>query len=256
VGGKNIVLRPGVQTLPGDLALAYARNRKTGDGDFDRARRQQQVLLGIRDRILDFDLLPELILKAPVLYREIVSGVRTNLQLDEVIKLAVMAQQIPDENIRQGVIDTKYVAYGWSPDNLSILIPYPDRIRVLRDQIFETSGVLGPLTPGDERERMFLEGATISVQNSSNDSELARRTANYLTLQGANIVEVRDSSGGPYAKTRLIDHVGRPHTMLYLVNLLGVEARYISYEYNPAAPVDIEIILGNNWATDNNLGSE
>jgi LCP family protein required for cell wall assembly len=37
-------LKPGRQTLPGDLALAYARARKTEGGDFDRAQRQQQVI--------------------------------------------------------------------------------------------------------------------------------------------------------------------------------------------------------------------
>ena len=57
-------LRPGVQVLPGEWALAYARARNTGGGDFDRAKRQQQVILGIRDRILSFDMLPLLITNA------------------------------------------------------------------------------------------------------------------------------------------------------------------------------------------------
>ena len=39
-------LQPGVQVLPGEWALAYARARNTGGGDFDRAKRQQQVILG------------------------------------------------------------------------------------------------------------------------------------------------------------------------------------------------------------------
>ena len=47
-------------TLPGDLALAYARARYTEGGDFDRARRQQEVLLSIRERILDHKMLPKL----------------------------------------------------------------------------------------------------------------------------------------------------------------------------------------------------
>ena len=43
---KKVQLEPGEVTLPGDIALAYARNRKTDGGDFDRAKRTQQVILG------------------------------------------------------------------------------------------------------------------------------------------------------------------------------------------------------------------
>ncbi|MBL7164578.1 MAG: LCP family protein [Anaerolineales bacterium] len=252
IGDENKTLRPGVQTLPGDLALAYARNRSTGEGDFDRARRQQQVILGIRDRILDFELLPTLIEKAPTLYQELVSGVNTNMQLDEVIKLAVLAAQVPDENIVNDVIDIRHVAFGWSPDELSVLVPYPDKIRVLRDEIFATSGSLGPLAPGNDQERMSLEVASISVQNGSDDPDIARRTANYLTSQGAAIVEVRDAGDG-HTYTTVIDHVGRPYTVQYLVSFLGIEGRYIYYKYDPAHPFDVEVILGNDWAANNSL---
>ena len=50
LGDDNVkTLRPGVQTLSGELALAYARARKTEGGDFDRAVRQQQIIMGIRN---------------------------------------------------------------------------------------------------------------------------------------------------------------------------------------------------------------
>ena len=64
--GDAKVLLPGVQTLPGEVALAYARARNTEGGDFDRAARQQQVLLALRERMISFDLLPTLIARAPV----------------------------------------------------------------------------------------------------------------------------------------------------------------------------------------------
>ncbi len=52
--GKDFdtVLTPGRYTLNGEQALAYARNRYNDGGDFDRARRQQQIILGIRQRLL------------------------------------------------------------------------------------------------------------------------------------------------------------------------------------------------------------
>ncbi len=45
-------LEPGTYTLPGNYSLAYARARNSEGGDFDRAYRQQQLIMGIRSQIL------------------------------------------------------------------------------------------------------------------------------------------------------------------------------------------------------------
>ncbi len=117
--GSNTIknLKPGSQVLPGEYALAYAGARHTEGGDFDRAGRQQQVILGIRDRILSLNMLPTLISKAPQLYQELASGIRTNLSLEQMIQLSLLAQQVPSENIKQGILGKGYVLFGESPDH-------------------------------------------------------------------------------------------------------------------------------------------
>ena len=117
---KKVNLEPGIVTLPGDIALAYARNRYTEGGDFDRSERQMQVIRAIRDRILSFDMLPKLVTRAPALYRDLSSGISTNMTLDEVIKLSWLAMQIPSENIKSVVIGAEQVEMSTSPDGLSI----------------------------------------------------------------------------------------------------------------------------------------
>jgi len=97
---KKVHLEPGEVTLPGDIALAYARNRSTEGGDFDRAARQQQVIRAIRKRIISFEMLPKLVTRAPALYRDLSSGISTNMTLEEVIKLAWLAIKVPEENIK------------------------------------------------------------------------------------------------------------------------------------------------------------
>jgi anionic cell wall polymer biosynthesis LytR-Cps2A-Psr (LCP) family protein len=82
---NNQVLEPGEQTLPGYLALAYARARNTAGSDFDRAERQQQVILAIRDRILSAEMLPTLATNAPALYQSATPG-RTNLKVLQVVR--------------------------------------------------------------------------------------------------------------------------------------------------------------------------
>jgi LCP family protein required for cell wall assembly len=134
-------LEAGEHLLPGHLALAYARSRNTTGSDFDRARRQQQVIMAIRDRILSAELLPTLIKNSPALYQNLSSGISSNLTLVQLVRLAWTAQQIPEESIRQGIIGVDQVDFAFSYDGQDILRPLPNEILQLRD---ETSGSNGP----------------------------------------------------------------------------------------------------------------
>lgn len=244
-------LKPGVQVLPGAVALAYARERHVEGGDFSRAERQQQIALGIRDRILEFDLLPGLIANSVQIYSELSAGITTNLSLDDAIRLAVLASQIDSADIKRGVINEQYVIFGRSPDDLSILIPIPDKIRELRDQIFTGNTSLGPLTPGSPEERMRAEAARISIQNGSADGSLGTRTQDYLAGLGANIIGVQN--GTALSQTVLVDHTGNPYTLAYLAQLFGVVNTRIIHEFDLNSSVDVEIRLGTDWQNSNSL---
>ena len=240
-------LQPGVQVLTGEIALAYARNRYTEGGDFDRAERQQQVILGIRNRILRFDMLPVLVDRRFDLYEDLASGVHTNLTLDQIVKQALIAGQVPDENIKRGVIGKGDVLFGTSPDNLAILIPLVDKINSLRDEIFTSSGALGPQTPGNELERMLAEAARVSVINQSSSAGLADRTQQLLSSQGLSISGVSEPMEG-LTQSILIDHSGKPFTARFLADLLGIKTANIRFDENPGSGADIELILGADWA--------
>jgi hypothetical protein len=239
-----------VQVLPGAVALAYARERHVEGGDFSRAERQQQIILGIRDRILDFNLLPGLIANAAQIYTELSAGITTNLSLEDAIQLAVLASQIKEEDIKRGVINEKYVIFGRSPDDLSILIPIPDKIRELRDQIFTGNTILGPLTAGSPEERIAAEAPRLSIQNGTSDSGIGSRTGDFLTSLGAVVSEVRNADN-VFSQTVLVDHTGNPYTLAYLAQLMGVENTRIIHEFDPNSPFDVEIRLGLDWQNNN-----
>ena len=239
-------LQPGVQVLPGEWALAYARARYTQGGDFDRADRQQQVILAIRDRILSFNLLPTLITKAPTLYNQLAAGIHTNLSLNDVIQLAVFALGVPDEQLQRGVLGQAHTIFGRSPDNLSILIPIPDKIHLLRDEIFATSSGLGPETPGSAQQQMQAEAGRVVIYNGSRTAERAGRAADFLRSQGMNVTQAGEA-GQRYGRTVLVDHTGSPYTVKYLAELLGVPSENIAFRYDPASAVDVEIYFGDDW---------
>jgi len=250
---KKVNLEPGTYTLPGDHALAYARNRKTAGGDFDRAKRTQQVIIGVRNRILDFKMLPTLVVKAPVLFNEIAGGVTTNMTLDQVVKLAWLVQQIPSENIKQAVIGPDMVQSAFSADGQDILIPIPDEIRLLRDEIFSSAGAVGPAAVSqDDSALMLAEAARISVQNGTGTEGMASRTAEWLRGQNMNVVD-ESNADDLYDATTIFIYNGKPYTVRYLASVMGLENPRVYNRYDPNAQYDIAVVVGSDWASSNSM---
>lgn len=246
-------LQPGVQTLPGDLALAYARARNTAGSDFDRAARQQQVIMGIRDRILSTEMLTSLIERAPALYKTLSDGIRTNLTLLQVIRLAWLGSQIPQENIKQGIIGPDQVTFATSFDGQDILQPVPDAIRLLRDEVFTTSGPVSPATTETDPQALIAdENAYISILNGTSNPGLASETADYLKSSGFSQVE-SGNADEVYSKTTLIDYTGNPHTIQVLVDLLAISPDNIYHRYDESTEADVVVLLGEDWAQSNTL---
>jgi polyisoprenyl-teichoic acid--peptidoglycan teichoic acid transferase len=246
-------LEPGVQVLPGSLALAYARARNSEGGDFDRAERQQQVIFGIRNRVMSSNMLPVLVSRAPALYDSLASGVHTNLALDQAIRLAWLAQQIPEENIKRGVIGTQHVTLNTSPEGDQVLKPRPEQIRLLRDEIFTADGPASPAAADmDPQELMRAEEATLSVLNGSGTPGLATRTAEYLSTEGAQVTSTGDAPE-PYNATTIISYTGNPYTLSYLVDLMDISPNRIYLRFDPTSQVDVVLYLGYDWANSNSM---
>jgi len=245
-------LKPGRQNLPGELALAYARARKTEGGDFDRAQRQQQVIMAIRNQLLRPGMLPLLISKAPVLYNEIAAGVKTNLNLEQVIKLAWLAQQVPDENIKHGVIaPPDQVLLVKSPDGDDVLKPIKDKIRAMRDEVFFSQDKISPAAASmSPVELVNAEAPRLTVLNGTTTPGLAASTTEYLKSQGISVTETGNADQ-VYANTTLIDYSGKSYTLKYLVDLMKITTNNIYSRYDPASPVDVVVILGEDWAANN-----
>jgi len=250
---NTVVLQPGKQTLSGPVALAYARNRYTEGGDFDRAARTQDVIMAIRDRVLSVDMLPTLISKAPALYKEVSSGIQTNLSLDQIIRLAWTAQQIPLEKIKKGVIaPPEMVTLGKSPDGLDILIPVPEKILELRDELFTVSGPISPAAAtADLGSLMNEENARIAVLNGSYANGLAATTQEFLIGQGLHVTLVGNADQVS-SSTKLIDYTGNPYTIKYIKQVMQLpESVAIFNSYDPNSEIDVAIIIGDDWANSN-----
>jgi LCP family protein required for cell wall assembly len=249
---NTVTLLPGEQRLQGPELLAYARARNTEGGDFDRAQRQQDVILALKKRILKPEALAWLIPQAPQIYEDLSEGIHTDMTLSDAIKLGMLVMEIPDGNIVRGAIGTEYVALAKSPDGTQdILKPLPDKIRLLRDEIFASSNLASPyLTNSNLAEPMHAEQARISILNGSFTEGLANLTQEYLNSQGAVVVSTGNANEA-LTSTRVIDITGNPYTLRYLVDLMKITPYNISMDYNPDSEVDVMVILGADWASSN-----
>ena len=250
---NSFYLDPGVYVVDGATALAYARNRYTEGGDYDRADRQQEVLLSVRERVTQFNMLPTLVTKAPTLYNEVQKGVRTNLTLTQIVQLALLSQQIPKENIKRGVIGVNDVVDSTSPDGLSISIPITDKIRALRDEIFASGSAASPAAvTADLGELVKQEKAKVIIMNGTSTEGLASRTANYLRGVGIDVVGEFNADQVASVCT-IIDYTGKPYTIQYLSEMFKVENTRVLNRYDPNSQVDVEVILGTTFAENNSL---
>ena len=124
--------------LNGNQALAYARVRKAaGESDFTRAARQQELLNGIRDRIVKGGFL-----KDPVgLLRAIGQTLSTNVPRSLLPDLADDMASIGRAQTYRAVIDHPLVAPG-SDYRGSIQLPNYKLISLLAAQMFPAPGTL------------------------------------------------------------------------------------------------------------------
>lgn len=93
-GIMRIDIKPGLQLMDGTTAVEYARTRHP-DSDYGRQARQQQVLMAIRDRALQVNVIPRL----PSLLPELGKLVETNLSPGDILQLANWGRDLKTSSI-------------------------------------------------------------------------------------------------------------------------------------------------------------
>lgn len=134
-GYDPLILRAGLQHLDGQTALKFARTRH-GDNDFERARRQQLVIYALRDRVLDGNMLPTLVVQSPSLFAALADNVYTGLSLDQIIQIAFTLKDVPGDQIRNAVVDNRFTSPYTTPDGAQVLVPRREALAQLLSDTF------------------------------------------------------------------------------------------------------------------------
>jgi anionic cell wall polymer biosynthesis LytR-Cps2A-Psr (LCP) family protein len=126
-GHGYYTISPGVNHMDGETALWYARARYT-TSDFDRGRRQQEVIMALFKRLLSLNAIE----KAPELYDIYAQNVTTDLSFHEIAPLLPLAAQLSDTSrIQQYYIGPAQVTSWTTPGGAQVLLPNTSAINAV-----------------------------------------------------------------------------------------------------------------------------
>src|SRR5688572_4779941 len=220
---------PGQVYMDGDLALWYARSRSKSS-DFDRGRRQQEVLRTLFQKALQTDTFS----KIPQLYNDLSSTVVTDVGLSDLLGLAPYAVNFSNANIRSYYIRPPYVA-GWTtPGGASVLLPQEDALR----QMLTEATTLSPYAT-------VRETITVEVQNGSYFETMESLAASRLNYAGYQTTTAFADNRN-YANSVLVDFTaGQDATQRQaILNVLGTYSANIISLPDPNSTVQYRVILG------------
>jgi LCP family protein required for cell wall assembly len=126
---------PGAVYMDGPTALWYARSRHSAGSDIDRLRRAQEVMVALFNRLMSLDA----IAKAPQLWSDFSNSIETDMYLDQVLSLLVLAPTILADQSR-----IHRFAIGWQETTgyivpqtgANVLLPNYSAIDALLNQAF------------------------------------------------------------------------------------------------------------------------
>jgi len=130
-GTMRIEIPAGAQHMDGETALRYARSRH-GSSDFDRAERQQQVLIGLVRRLVEPSTWPRL----PAVIIAVKNNVDTNLTFGEMLLMAPTLYRVGPDGIQHHVIDHQMTQPWTTPNGGAVLLPEWEAIGPLVHELF------------------------------------------------------------------------------------------------------------------------
>lgn len=125
-GYGDYTVFPGTVHMDGETALWYVRSRYS-TSDFDRTRRQQEVVFALIKRLISFDL----VTKFPELYQQFQGTIETNLTLSEIKPLLPVADNLFRGEIGRYAVGPSYVSNWVTPGGAQVLLPNKPAIQAL-----------------------------------------------------------------------------------------------------------------------------
>lgn len=227
-GQTAIDLEPGIHHLDGKHALWYTRSRWS-TSDFDRHRRQQQVLRSLYSQVRSVGVIP----KIPSLWGALSETVSTDIDVSGMVRLGAIGLRLDAGNVKSRFVGGGAVESWRDPDGLYILVP--DR-EVLQSVVAE-----GVMPPAPSQQQAFL----VEVVNGTPNDGWGHVAAERLRWEGFGVLRV-ERAGEIQPRTQIVDFRTTPDnwTRYRLTRLYGLESDDVVSHPDEESDVHFRIVLG------------
>lgn len=196
----------GTQEMDGATALKFARSRhaySSEGSDFARAKRQQKILVAVKEKLLSANILfkPQLIIDV---IGELQDHVSTNLQMWEIIKLWDEFKNVEQESIINKGLDNSasgLLTDTKGEDGAYILVPRSgdfSEIQYMVKNIFSAA-------PAEVKSKVSVENTTIDVRNGTWINGLASKISMDLEKYGFDVIHVGNCSRQDFQNSVIYD---------------------------------------------------
>ncbi len=253
---ETFSLSKGFHHLDGATALKYARERHNDpEGDFGRAKRQQQIMQAVKNKIFSTGTLMN-VFTINNLFDTLGDNIKTNITTEELPSFFELTKKLDTNNINNVVVD------AWNKDSLLkvshvqygavrafVLIPRIGNYSEIHDlaaNIFDLNVLQR------RKEEIAKEEATLVIINQSGDAQILAKIKNVLqdSLNYKNIRVIPNVAKTIAEKTVVYDATNgqKPFTLDELAAKLPAEVSYTVNEevatLLPKEPADMTILVG------------
>ena len=223
---------PGLIHMDGDLALWYARSRQKSS-DFDRGRRQQEVLRAIFTQALQTGTLSRI----PELYNDFKDSVETDLGLTDILQLSLYAPQMTNADIRSYYIRPPIVNSWITEQGAYVLSPNQELLSQLLTE------ALSPSTRAVQKQAI-----TIEVMNGTSIAGYEALASNRLNYAGYE-TRIIPSDRQDYAYSVLIDKTTAQDRNVSnnILTVMGMQTGSLIPAADPNTAANYLLILGYDY---------
>lgn len=223
---------PGLLHMDGDLALWYARSRKRSN-DFDRGRRQQEVIRAIYGQALRTDS----VARIPQLYTDLSSSFTTDLGLTDILNLSPLALHLTNADIRSYYIAGNLVTSWITPGGAYVLLPNAEEIQQMLNQ------AMAPSERQQEREKFSVE-----IQNGSSSDGWDALAAERLNYAGYK-TSMQPADNRAHASSLLYDLTSDqdPNRSASLLAVLGLPESALVSAPSSNSKTSFAFVVGDDY---------
>jgi LCP family protein required for cell wall assembly len=207
---ESLTFYEGWTHMDGETALKFARSRHGNNGegsDFARSRRQQKIILAVKDEVLSAStfLNPTRITKMLDTLKE---NIATNMSVAEIVRLATEFKDLDTSNIVHHVIDSSPESplYATVLNGAYVLLPKNDDwspLQRIAENVFTPDEELSTqLAETEEDKPKFVR---VEIQNGTSITGLAFSTSQLLDREGYDVVKIGNAETRGYEHTVIYD---------------------------------------------------